>query len=511
MSMSTLLIAEPLLEFGHGQRLEAPKDGLFLFGPLEEPEGRSQVRIGVVGTENGAGLSRRWFERLAHHIAGKTDRQGRPSLWAPAWPGFETTFNVAMPKQAMVEIGLAGVEVERCIKRSNRADAVRSTVLLFAEAIRAHLRNEERRPDLWLVVVPDVVYRYGRPQVAPPPRDERTQSAILSPREAKRFFELGGDLFPDTMKDAETYLFSSNFHHQLKAELLQDGVVLQLILESTLVDRSLGLQSDRRRGLQDEATVAWNFCTTLFFKMDAKPWALAAVRPGVCYVGLVFKNDDTPAATGEACCAAQMFLNSGDGLVFRGALGPWYSDKTREYHLSETAAAALMRSVVQGYESKHGRPPSQLFIHGRHRFSEGEWAGFESSVPPETELVGVRIKQQDDIRLFRPSASTPVLRGTALVVDRRNGFLWTRGYVPRLAAYQGFETPKPLTIEITHGDGDIAQVLEDVLGLTKVNYNACDFASALPVTLKFADRVGEILMASPHTVSAPPLPFRHYI
>jgi len=33
----------------------------------------------------------------------------------------------------------------------------------------------------------------------------------------------------------------------------------------------------------------------------------------------------------------------------------------------------------------------------------------------------------------------------------------------------------------------------------------------LPVTLKFADRVGEILMASPHTVTAPPLPFRHYI
>lgn len=26
-----------------------------------------------------------------------------------------------------------------------------------------------------------------------------------------------------------------------------------------------------------------------------------------------------------------------------------------------------------------------------------------------------------------------------------------------------------------------------------------------------ADRVGEILMASPHTVTAPPLPFRHYI
>ncbi len=136
MTLESLRIPEPLLEFGHGQRMEAPKDGLFLFGPLEGTEGRSQVRIGVVGTDSGAGLSRRWLERISVHIPGKTNRQGHPTTWAPDWPGFETTFEVAMPKHAMVEIGLTGTEIERCIKKSNRSDAVRSTVLLFAEAIR---------------------------------------------------------------------------------------------------------------------------------------------------------------------------------------------------------------------------------------------------------------------------------------------------------------------------------------------------------------------------------------
>lgn len=511
MTIKTHLLPEPLLEFGHGQRMEAPKDGLFLFGPLEGPDGRSQVRLGVIGTDSGVGLSRRWLERLNLHIPGRLDRGGRPTLWAPAWPGFETCFGISLPTRGMVELRLKSEDITGCIKKDNKADAVRSTVLLFANAIRAYIRAEERRPDVWLVVVPDVVYRYGRPQVAPPPKEERTESKITSFKDAKRFFEQGGDLFPETLKDTETYLFSNNFHHQLKAELLQDGVVLQLTLESTLYERNLGISNDRRRGLQDEATVAWNFCTTLYFKMDAKPWALADVRPGVCYVGLVFKKNDSPAATGEACCAAQMFLNSGDGLVFRGALGPWYSDQTKEYHLSEAASAALMNSVIAGYITKHGCPPTQLFIHGRHRFSDGEWRGFTSSVPSETQLVGVKIKQLDDVRLFRPTSSVPVLRGTALTVGHYSGFLWARGYVPRLAAYQGFETPKPLTVEITHGEGDIVEVLSDVLALTKVNYNACDFASALPVTLKFADRVGEILMASPLTVTTPPLPFRHYI
>lgn len=503
-------LEEPLLRFGQDQMLEAPKDGLFLFGPLERAPGLASARIGVIGTATGLGLARAWLRRLSGSIPGKVDRSGQPLMWAPAWPGFETCFGVALPAQPMAEVAVDGPAVEFAIKRTNRSDAVRSTVKIFAEALRKHLRVEEQRPDVWLVIIPDVVYRYGRPQVSAPPKAERVTSDIVSAKAARRFFE-AGDLFPETMEDAETYLFSSNFHHQLKAELLVDQTTLQLALESTLIDRAIVDPRKRSRGLQDEATVAWNFSTTLYFKMGSKPWALGNVRPGVCYVGVVFKNDETPARVGEACCAAQMFLDSGDGLVFRGALGPWYSEKDHEYHLSADAAQRLMASVIAGYEAKHGHPPTQLFIHGRHHFNEAEWEGFKASVPNTTSLVGVRIQKGDDMRLFRPTASTPVLRGTAVELSSRHAYLWTRGYVPRLAAYQGFETPKPLSVQITHGDGNLLQVLADVLALTKINYNACDFASGLPVTLKFADRVGEILMASPRVVDAPPLPFRFYI
>ena len=54
-------------------------------------------------------------------------------------------------------------------------------------------------------------------------------------------------------------------------------------------------------------------------------------------------------------------------------------------------------------------------------------------------------------------------------------------------------------------------VMHDVLALTKVNCNSCDFSNGLPVTLKFADRVGDILIASPNGAKAPFLPFRFYI
>ena len=309
-------------------------------------------------------------------------------------------------------------------------------------------------------------------------------------------------------EEARTYLFARNFHHQLKCQLLDSEIVIQLIRDTTL-DPTLVLDNfgNPKRSVQEPAKIAWNLATTLYFKARGQPWQLADVRPGVCYVGIVFKQDPSPAARGEACCAAQMFLNSGNGVVFRGALGPWYSERTREFHLSRDAASALIAEVVKEYKKGHsGNPPKELFIHGRQRFSDEEWQGFQAAVPTETSFVGVRIRSTQDLRLFRPEVDVPVLRGTAVEASEWEGYLWTTGYIPRLRTYPGFETPKPLMIEVTHGTADIVTVMRDVLGLTKVNYNACDYASGLPVTLKFADLVGDILTASPRgTRSSPAL------
>jgi hypothetical protein len=64
-------------------------------------------------------------------------------------------------------------------------------------------------------------------------------------------------------------------------------------------------------------------------------------------------------------------------------------------------------------------------------------------------------------------------------------------------------------IDICRGQADMVTVLKDVLALTKLNYNACVYGDGQPVTLKFADAVGEILTAGP--VTGAPLPFRLYI
>jgi len=85
------------------------------------------------------------------------------------------------------------------------------------------------------------------------------------------------------------------------------------------------------------------------------------------------------------------------------------------------------------------------------------------------------------------------------------------GFIPYLNGYPGRETPNPIKIDIVRGEADLLTVMKDVMALTKLNFNACIYGDGIPVTLRFADAVGEILTAGPSDREQPPLPFKYYI
>jgi hypothetical protein len=64
------------------------------------------------------------------------------------------------------------------------------------------------------------------------------------------------------------------------------------------------------------------------------------------------------------------------------------------------------------------------------------------------------------------------------------------GGEPRLGTYDGWETPVPLRIDVQHGEASIEQVAQDILGLTKLNYNACKLGESRPVAVGFSDAGG---------------------
>jgi hypothetical protein len=192
-----------------------------------------------------------------------------------------------------------------------------------------------------------------------------------------------------------------------------------------------------------------------------------------------------------------MFLDSGDGVVFLGEFGPWYSPEKKEFHLSRAAARQLMSGVLETYKEKEGKPLKEDFLHARSTIGEEEFAGYCEACPAGVKVVGIRVRaDRDGPRLFR-DGSMPVLRGTFLKISDRSALLYGAGFKPRLGTYDGTEVPVPLRIDIEHGEASIRQVAADILGLTKLNYNACKLGESQPVTVRFSDAVGEILIANP--------------
>jgi hypothetical protein len=90
------------------------------------------------------------------------------------------------------------------------------------------------------------------------------------------------------------------------------------------------------------------------------------------------------------------------------------------------------------------------------------------------------------------AGSYPVLRGTLITLSNKDYILYSSGYTPRIRTYPGHSIPQPLYI--THiGDSEIKEIGDEVLGLTKLNWNTTAFSTYLPITLEFSQRVGQIL------------------
>jgi hypothetical protein len=505
-----LVINEPRLMFNYEQATEDPRDGLTLFGPLErgKPYG---IRFAVVGTPDGIRRFRRWVVNAQLPIGNPADTA------RPTYPGFEAAFGIPWKPSPQFEIAIDETVLHRRINFADAHHRVYMAVDLYEDAILKTFASENSGVDLWFVVVPDEVYRNCRPKSTVSLTDRIDSRGELSKRDVADAARGQSLMFEnDLAKEvSKAYEFEVNFHNQLKARLLKKQIVTQIVRESTIAyDDVLNSFGKPLRDLSKvQQDIAWHLATAAFYKSGGRPWKINAMRDGVCYIGIVFKHVELAKDPRMACCAAQMFLDSGDGVVFKGNNGPWYTGKRGQFHVDEASARELISKAIDTYKDKHpeNKPPRELFVHAKTKFDDAEWRGFTSAAGRETNVVAVQIQNEFDFKLFRPGKN-PVLRGTALPIDDHLGYLWTKGLVPRLRTYVGKEVPNPLVVKICRGNADMKTVLTDVLGLTKLNYNACRFGDGEPVTLKFADAVGEILTAGPvFDDEVPPLPFKHYV
>jgi hypothetical protein len=225
-----IYIEEPNILFAHGQKCTDARDGLSLFGPLNNLYG---IKSGVIASKEGLDIFKNYLNYIQKPIYNSNN------ITRPMFPGFEAVFNCKWEAESIVFKEVTNEEIGKLLYNDSTHKRTYDLVSLFINKIVAANKNEDEKVDVWFVIVPDEIYKYCRPNSVLPKTMVQTK-ALISKKQAKNF-KYEATLFEEINielkaqeKEAVSYNYDAQFHDQLKARLLEHTIPTQIIRESTL-------------------------------------------------------------------------------------------------------------------------------------------------------------------------------------------------------------------------------------------------------------------------------------
>jgi hypothetical protein len=499
-------LAEPELAFGGKALCVDPRTGLAAHGPYSktDPTRRQAIRVGIVGPSDAIDRAVSLIERFSLPIeqGDKVD-----AVLHPPFPGLNAgdPFQVEIVSHQVWRRPLKAADVVLVEGDPDFKSRISRLLAAVLTEIRA-LKALDSGPDVVIVAMSQKFEELCRVGIA---RYEEHHVEPIEDSDDDSSPDMPEELEPETPEDVhddEVSVADPNdegarsFRRGLKAQCL-DLLPTQLLWHRTLAGT---------RGVQDLATRAWNLSVALLYKSQIIPWRLADVLEGSCFVGVSFFHDDEARSSILRTSVAQAFTERGEGFVLQGESFDWDPRKEveRSPHLSRDNARKLLERVLQVYTDQlGGQTPRKVVLHKSSRFSSDERAGFEDALQ-KIPHYGMLTIQRRGLFCLRPG-NKPTLRGTIVDFGDKLGLIYTMGYVPFLRCYTGFRIPQPLEILENWGSLSFRESAEDILRLTKLNWNTAAFNCRDPITLAFARRVGEILKMAKG--KEPALYYRYYM
>lgn len=490
------IIAEPLLSFGGQHHHIDPKTGLGLYGPYslvgQSRPVLSSIAVGCVGPANMVADAEQWLNACQNPLM----NNGSEPLINPYFPGF----NNVHPFQCQLQFGNAWREtikesyIDNALKETNYYERIKNVIQLYINAIEV-LAGRDPKPNVIICCIPQNIIDLCTVITRQSGQVKRRRISNQEKKAIKSITKVGGFLFPEM--DPTSSIEDEDDSHQnlrrgLKAEAMRFDIPTQLVWP-----RSIRIVDETPKpgvpGNQDIATRAWNLITAIYHKSGGFPWRLADVSQNTCFVGVAFFREHSSGNNHIRTAMAQAFTSAGDGYVLRGSSFAWdESSYGRSPHLDEKSAADLLRGVLELYKRQNrGSLPNRIVVHKTSRFWDDELAGFQAACEnvPQHDFVAFG---QRGLQFYRPG-DYPPLRGTYVKFSDKEMLLYTVGYVSYLRTYPGARVPQPLDIIEHHGDSPWNVVLEEILALTKMNWNTAAFSCSEPITIAFSRKVGQIL------------------
>jgi len=439
------LLDEPLLAFGDGGSHKHPLVGLRTHGPYSRDSfGTTDIRFALITTTS-------LYRRVRYFLGGLLGEQqptDRPK-YVPPYPGFEKIYGVGFRPADDSEIQLnPGL--------TRTADPYIAIVSALASAIR-QLSTTRSSWDVLIVALPA----------------------------AWRQWKVSAD-------------GAFDLHDQLKAFAAPLGLPTQVVWE------------DSALSFKHPCSLSWRLSMALYAKAGGTPWRLhRATDADVAYVGLSYAIRGGTTDAFVTCCS-QVFDADGGGMDFV-AYDIGHGVDLENPHLTRDQMRAVMSRSVRVYQDRHaGNLPTRIVVHKTTRFRDEEvegvfdaWGACEEvecvRVQASTPWRGVRLVSAKPGQGRSQPANWPVQRGTLQFLSGRDGLLYVNGTAPGLASgsgsfYQGAKSiPSPLLITRDAGSGPLERTADDVLALTKMDWNNDALYDPLPVTIKYSQTLARVI------------------
>lgn len=410
----------------------------------------STIRLGVICS---AGTSQK-FSDFLNRVQTKTETQGRNSAYLIDYPGFFEAYGVSL------NIPQVGQENWVLLDKPS-GSVLKDLALSFRNNIKKNI-DQLSADGLRKVIV------------------------ICIPQKALDYCSY----------DLENEHF--DLHDYIKAYCAEKSIATQFIQEST-IDDSLHCQ------------INWWLSLSYFVKSLRTPWVLDSLDTETAFAGIGYsvtkKNESSEIVLG----CSHIYNAKGQGLKYRISRVEdkliW--DRMERPHLSYKDSYSFGMSIIDLFYTTMNSLPRRVVIHKRHYYMQEEIKGLKESLLGSgiKELDLIEINYEDDIRYVagkidhngQPDIkSYPIDRGTCILLNNYEALLWTHGVTPSVQNPNfnyylgGRYIPAPLKITKHFGSSNIGTIANEILGLTKVNWNSFDMYTQLPATVSSSHEIARI-------------------
>ncbi|MGP0057997.1 MAG: argonaute/piwi family protein [Beijerinckiaceae bacterium] len=303
--------------------------------------------------------------------------------------------------------------------------------------------------------------------------------------------------YPSRWREFRGYRTDSehfDVHDFVKAFCVQRGIATQFLDEDTFADSY-------------QCRVWWWLSLALYVKAMRTPWVLSSLAEDTAFVGLGFSIDPVAEKGRHVVLGcSHIYSGKGEGLQYRltKVENPVFFGKNP--FMSKDDARRTGETIRQLFFDARLKLPERVVLHKRTHFTKDEREGLADGLSGVKHIDMLEIQIDNALRYVASvpkgdgtfdDDNYPVRRGTAMKLDDFTALLWVHGATTALNSrylyFQGKRRiPAPLTVRRHAGRTDLKCLAEEILGLSKMNWNTLDLYTKLPATVNSSNEIARI-------------------